>query len=105
MLIWKQHAVSSGGRQNESDTVSESMDFTESQQEENSPDQSLRSVDRLEKSAALFPLSLKEQYEITQSALDFAVLQVRQMVAYAVEDVKESVEASLFSHLQACGIH
>ena len=96
--------VSSGGRQNESDAVPESMDFTELQLEENSPDQSLRSVDRLEKSAALFLLSLKERYEITQSALDFAVLQVRQMVAYAVEDVKESVEASLFSHLQASGI-
>ena len=65
--------VSSGGRQNESDTVPESMDFTESQHEENSPDQSLRSVGRLEKSAALFLLSLKERYEITQSALDFAV--------------------------------
>ena len=37
-------------------------------------------VDKLKRSAALFLLSLKERYQIIQTALDFAVGQVQQMV-------------------------
>jgi len=40
---------------------------------------------------------LKERYEITKSALDFAVGQVHQMLTYAVEDIKDSVETRLLS--------
>lgn len=71
------------------DAFIENMDFTESQHEENMPEPSLSNENRLERSAAFFLISLKERYEITQSALDFAVFQVQQMVAYAVKDIKE----------------
>ena len=55
----------------------------------------LQTANRTEKSAALFLLTLKERYQITQSALDFAVGQLQQMVAYTVEDVKKLVETQL----------
>ena len=55
-------------------------------------------LDRLERSAALFLLSMKEKYQITQTALDFAVGQVQQMVTFAVEDIQSAVETRLRSH-------
>ena len=60
-------------------------------------------INTLERSAALFLLSLKERYEITQTALDFAVSQVQQMVLFAVEDVKELFQTTLLPSLQAGG--
>ena len=60
------------------------------------------SQSKLERSAALFLISLKERFEITQSALDFAVSQVQLMIEFAVEDVRESVKDTLLPHLQAC---
>ena len=55
-------------------------------------------VNRLERCAALFLLSLKERYQITQTALDFAVGQVQQMVTFAVEDIQNAVETCLSSY-------
>ena len=40
----------------------------------------------LKKSAGLFLLSLKERYQLTQTAVDFAISQVQQMVSFAVDD-------------------
>ena len=54
-------------------------------------------VNRLEKVAALFLLCLKERYQITQTALDFAMSQVQQMVGFAIEDVQQAVELQLQS--------
>ena len=40
---------------------------------------------KLERSAALFLISLKKCFEITQGALNFTVSQVHQMIEFAVE--------------------
>lgn len=40
----------------------------------------------LKRSAALFLLTLKERYQLTQSALDFTVSQVKEMMFYDHED-------------------
>ena len=53
---------------------------------------------KLDSSAALFLLSLKEKYQIIQTALDFAVGQVQQMVAFAAEDIQNAVESRLHSY-------
>lgn len=45
-----------------------------------------------------FLSSLKERYQITQTALDFAVGQVQQMVTFAVEDIQNAVETCLSSY-------
>ena len=84
------------------DVVPTTVDLPELQHEEDSPELAPvpAKVNRLERSAALFLITLKERYEITQSALNFAVSQVQQMVSYAVEDIKESVEECLLPHLQ-----
>lgn len=42
-----------------------------------------------QKSAALFLLTLKERYKLTQTAINFAVSQVQNMVAFALEDLKD----------------
>lgn len=55
----------------------------------------------LQRSAALFLLSLKEQHQNTQKAIDFAVGQVQQMMSYAIEDVKKSVMSTLQDHCPA----
>lgn len=67
--------------------------------EESLPGLASSQEDRVQRSAALFLLTLKERYEITQTALDFAVGQVHQMVTYIVEDIQASVE----EHLRANG--
>lgn len=98
------HISFTGEEQNSSnEAVVENMDFmiTESLNEEYLPE---LKANRLERSAALFLISLKEWYELTQTAVDFAVSQVQQMVKYAVEDIKESVEKHLLSHLEASGL-
>ena len=55
-------------------------------------------VDQLQKAAALFLLCLKERYQITQTAVDFAVGQVQLMLSYGVEDIRNTVEMRLRSH-------
>lgn len=47
---------------------------------------SVSHVDNLRRSAALFLLTLKEKYKLTQTALNFAVGQVQYMVNFALED-------------------
>ena len=54
---------------------------------------------QLEKAAALFLLCLKEQYQITQTAIDFAVTQVQQMLSFAAEDLQSNLEMYFQSHL------
>lgn len=62
------------------------------------PESSDPEENKLERS--VFLISLKERFEITQSALDFAVSQVQQMIEFAVEDVRESIK-NLLPGLQA----
>ena len=81
------------------------MELTEVSQEETLLHASMSiQVDCLQRSAALFLLCLKERYEVTQTAVDFAVGQVQQMVAYTVEDIQSSVKNCLIPHLQAKGL-
>ena len=56
--------------------------------------------DRLQRSAALFLLSSKERFHLTQSALNFITQQVQQMVSFAVDDIEEAVK----KHLNDCGV-
>ena len=50
---------------------------------------------RLTRSAALFLITLKEKYALTQSATDFAVGQVKELMMYMLEDLKSSVDSAL----------
>ena len=49
-------------------------------------------VSNLHKSAALFLLTLKEKHKLTQTAVNFAISQVRCMVNYALEDLKDNLQ-------------
>ena len=46
----------------------------------------LEAQQSLQRSAALFLLTLKERYQLTQSALDFTVTQVKEMLFYDHQD-------------------
>ena len=48
----------------------------------------------LQRSAALFLLTLKEKYKLTQTAVDFAVGQVQCMVNFALDDMRRRMELS-----------
>ena len=50
---------------------------------------------KLVRSAALFLLSAKERFQLTQSALDFITQQVQQMIFFAVDDLEEKVKKHL----------
>ena len=50
---------------------------------------------KLYRSAALFLLSAKERFQLTQSALDFITQQVQQMISFAVDDLEEKVKQHL----------
>lgn len=59
----------------------------------------------IEQSAALFLLTLKERYQLTQAAMDFAIRQVRNMFSIGIEDIQRSVDAvhvdiDPFEHLE-----
>ena len=49
----------------------------------------------IQKTAAIFLLTLKEKYRLTQSAVDFAVGYVRQMISLMCEQSKQSVTDAL----------
>ena len=51
-----------------------------------------------QKSAALFLLTLKERYKLTQTAINFAVTQVQNMVSFAFEDIKEHLREVFVEH-------
>ena len=51
----------------------------------------------LQRTAALFLLTLKEKHRLTQSAVDFAVGSVKQMMTLAYEGSKQSVKEALQS--------
>ena len=74
-------------------------------EESGSQDISLQAVDRrIERSVALFLLTVRERYQITQSAVDYAVGQLHQMVTYTAEDIQRSVETRLQSLHEATGV-
>lgn len=79
----------------------DTLQFSESDDEPCAETQSDSNTDRLQRSAALFLLSLKEQHQNTQGAVDFAVGQVQQMVSYAMEDIRKSVMSTLNEHSAA----
>lgn len=60
-------------------------------------------IHSLDRSAALFLLTLKEQHQVTQKVVDFTVEEVRQMVSYAVDHVHKSVTVELTEYSQATG--
>lgn len=51
--------------------------------------------DRLQRSAALFLLSAKERFHLAQSALNYVIQQVQQMVSFAIDDIEEVVKKHL----------
>ena len=87
-------------REENNATLDEGMDV--GQPESTAADNDPEAENKLERSAALFLISLKERFEITQSALDFAVFQVQQMIEFAVEDVRESIKNTFLPGLQGC---
>lgn len=58
------------------------------------PGSSLNASNQLQRSAALFLLNMKERYKLTQSAVNFAVDQIRQMVTLAVEEAQTTLLSS-----------
>ena len=46
---------------------------------------------RLSRFASLFLLTVKERYQLTQSALDFITQQIQQMISFAVDDIDTTV--------------
>lgn len=52
-------------------------------------------VEHLHRSAGLFLLSIKERYQLTQAAVDFALGQVREMISLAVDDAHKVMESTL----------
>ena len=50
---------------------------------------------RLRRSAALFLLTLKEQYHLPQTAVDFAVSEVQKMVRFSIEDTQRVAQRIL----------
>lgn len=52
-------------------------------------------VNKLHRSAALFLLSAKEHFQLTQSALDFITQQLQQMISFAMDDVEEDIKKHL----------
>ena len=52
---------------------------------------STNSCNRLCRFAALFLITAKERYQLTQSALDFITRQMQQMISFAVDDIDEAV--------------
>ena len=51
--------------------------------------------DYLQRLAALFLLTLKEHYQLTQTAINFSIRQVQNMIHYSLLNIKNSVEAEL----------
>ena len=60
--------------------------------------------ERSRRSAGLFLLTLKERYQLTQTALNFAVGQVKQMVMFLSEDLCSAVEATVQQHCASIGV-
>lgn len=52
-------------------------------------------ANKLCRSAALFLLSAKERFQLTQSALDFITQQVKQMISFTIDDVEEKIKKQL----------
>ena len=98
------YELAHASRSIQNDTVADTPDCFPSEVEDNDENESIHPISgtsNLVHSAALFLLSLKEHHQVTQSALDFAIGQVQQMVTFAVEDVRNNVEARLQLHSEA----
>lgn len=61
-------------------------------------------LERSRRSAGLFLLTLKERYQLTQTALNFAVGQVKQMVEFLSDDIRLAVEATVEQHCASAGV-
>ena len=48
-------------------------------------------VQKAARCAALFLLTTKERYQLTQPALDFITQQIQHMISFAVDDIDEAV--------------
>ena len=51
---------------------------------------------RLCRAAALFLLTLKEKHKLTQPAINFSVFQVQQMLTYALDNMKGTIQQCAF---------
>lgn len=67
--------------------------LTEDQMDHLAPN--LKAQESLQRSAALFLLTLKERYQLTQSALDFTVTQVKEMLFYDHQDKVAAINTAL----------
>ena len=94
----------SGIEGSEYGTVAESGQFIDSHVEETLSDPTVMSRQSTKISSPLCALIEGMLPDLSQSALEFAVLQVQQMLTYTVEDMKQSVEECLLPYLQASGI-
>ena len=63
-----------------------------------------RPIQSLERSAALFLLTLKEKYQLTQSAVNFALSQVKEMMFYDHQDKVETLQSILDNQTASPGI-
>ena len=54
--------------------------------------QSYGNNDNKERSAALLLLTVKERFKLTQSAVDFMIQQVKSIISYSVDDIREVVQ-------------
>ena len=87
------------GFENSSPNRSPGLDrsgLTEDQMDEDYPlAPNLTAQQSLQRSAALFLLTLKERYQLTQSALDFTVSQVKEMLFYDHQDKVAAINTAL----------
>ena len=67
-------------------------DLGEEGSEEHQTKQSGLAIRPAQRSSALLLLSLKEKYRLTQTAVDFTVGQVKELLVHALEEVKSSVQ-------------
>lgn len=84
------------GFENSSSPGPDSSGLTEDQMDEDCPlALNLTAQQNLQRSAALFLLTLKERYQLTQSALDFTVSQVKEMLYYDHQDKVAAINTAL----------
>jgi len=53
------------------------------------------SRDQMQKSMALFILTLKERYKVTQAAIDFTVTQMKENIDFVIDDLHQAVHEKI----------
>ena len=84
--------------------VTPDVNVDSDQSEQHSPPEAV-SHEHLSRSAGLFLLTLKERYQLTQTAINFAVGQVKQMVTFVSEDIRAAVLSTLQQHYATTGVN